>query len=114
MRKDEAWVVDILVACRHIQEFVAGVSREQFLADRKLQSALCMELEIIGEAARCVSETFKADHGQIPWSDIVALRHRIVHEYFRLDLDIIWQIVQSDVPELMRQVASLVPPESEE
>ena len=45
MRKDEAWLVDILVACRHIREFVAGVSREQFLADRKLQSALCMELE---------------------------------------------------------------------
>ena len=111
MRKDDARLLDILLACREVQEFIAGVSREEFKADRKLQSALCMKLEIIGEAARTVSDEYKTAHPDIPWRDIVGLRHRIVHEYFRLDLDIIWDIVQKDIPALIAMVEPLIPPE---
>ncbi len=111
MRRDEARLLDVLLACREALEFIRGVSRDEFLKDRKLQTALCMELEIIGEAARSISDDFKISHPEIPWRDIVSLRHRIVHEYFRLDLETIWQIAQRDVPDLMDRLEPLVPPE---
>ena len=111
MRKDDARLLDIVLACREAGEFVGGVSRERYLQDRKLQTALCMELEIVGEAAKAVSEEFKAAHPEVPWRDIVGLRNRIVHEYFRLDLNVIWEIVQKDLPVLLQKVLPLVPPE---
>ncbi len=111
MRKDNARLLDILLACNDVQEFVAGASREEFMSDGKLQSALCMKLEIIGEAARTVSDEYKTTHPEIPWHDIIGLRHRIVHEYFRLDLGIIWDIVQKDIPALIAMMEPLIPPE---
>jgi len=72
-----------------------------------------MKLEVVGEAARVLSDEFKASHAEIPWRDIVSLRHRIVPEYFRLDLDVIWEIVQRDVPELIGRLEPLVPPDVE-
>lgn len=111
MRKDDARLLDIVLACQEAMEFTTGVERQQYLEDRKLQVALCMELEMIGEAARTVSEEFKASHQEIPWKAIVGLRHRVVHEYFRLDQDIIWEIVQKDIPDLLQKVLPFVPPD---
>ncbi|WP_353846958.1 HepT-like ribonuclease domain-containing protein [Chloroflexus sp.] len=65
----------------------------------------------MGEAARKVSDETRAAHPEIPWNQIVALRHRIAHDYFRLDLVRIWKIVQEDVPALINQIEPLVPPE---
>lgn len=111
MRDDLARLVDIWLACLDVQEFVAGVTEEQYRRDRKLQNALCMSLEVIGEAARAISQEFKDQHPEVPWAKIVGLRHRIVHEYFRLDLDVIWRIVGADVPALAATMKPLVPPE---
>ena len=111
MWQDDARLMDILLACKEVQDYVRGVTWEEFQKDRKLQRALCMVLEIIGEAARAVSEECKAGHGEIPWRDLVGIRNRIIHEYFRLDLRIIWEIAQRDVPALLAMVEPLVPPE---
>ena len=81
------------------------------MSDEKTQASVCLKLEVIGEAARAISEPFKQAHPQIAWSAIVGLRHRIVHEYFQLDLKVIWQIVQSDIPLLIGLIGPLVPPE---
>jgi|CXWL01.1.fsa_nt_gi uncharacterized protein with HEPN domain len=113
MRRDDAWLLDILLACRDISEFVDGVSRDQFVKDKKLQGALCHKLEVVGEAARAISDEFKTAHPAIPWRDIAGLRNRIVHEYFRLDLDIIWEISQRDVSALATAITPLVPPNPE-
>ncbi len=87
---------------------------EGFQKDRKLQRALCMVLEIIGEAARAVSEEYRARHGEIPWRDLAGIRNRIIHEYFRLDPKMIWETAQRDVPALLAMVEPLVPPEKED
>jgi uncharacterized protein with HEPN domain len=110
MRDDPSRLLDILLACRHIQEAVKGVSESQFVADRKTHAVACLELEIIGEAARTISEEFKKSHPEVPWAGMVGLRHRLVHEYFRLDLAVIWEAVQLDVPTLVRLIEPLVPP----
>lgn len=113
MRDDAARLLDMLLACRSAQSFVVGMSRDEFVADEKTQASVCMKLEVVGEAARAVSEEFKQSHPEIEWGPIVSLRHRIVHEYFRIDAKLIWQIVQHDVPQLIRILQPLVPPDKE-
>ena len=110
MRRDEARLLDMQLALRDARDFIAGVSREMFLNDKKLQNAVCMKLEVVGEAARAISSAFKDCHTDIPWSAVVGLRHRIVHEYFRLDLEVIWEIVDREVAELLRLIDPLVQP----
>lgn len=110
MWKDDARLIDIQLACQEALGYVRNVTYEAYLGDLKLQRALCMLLEIVGEAARAVSPDFKAAHPGIPWPQMVGLRNRIIHEYFRVDLNIIWEIVQKDVPVLLALVTPLAPP----
>jgi uncharacterized protein with HEPN domain len=72
MLKDKAFLSDILESARIIQQHVKGLSREQFLSDQRTQDAVVRRFEIIGEAARLVSPTFKAQHSEIPWQQIVS------------------------------------------
>jgi len=111
MRDDDARLLDILLACREAQGYLDGVTEADFRLDRKLQRALAMVLEIIGEAARAVSDECKAAHPEVPWRDLIGLRNRIVHEYFRLDIAILWQILQHDLPHLLTLIVPLAPPE---
>jgi len=112
MWKDEARLMDILLACREARGYVEGVTRHEFTEDRKLQRALGMVLEIIGEAARALSDDLKTANPQVPWRDLVGLRNRIIHEYFRFDLRILWEIVQRDVPALEKMIEPLIPPKT--
>ena len=109
-RDDEARLLDMLLAARDAREFVLGFSREEFVADKRTHSAVCLKLETIGEAARAVSPHFQRAHPQLPWNGLAGLRNRIVHEYFRLDLNILWEIVQTELPVLIEQIEPLVPP----
>jgi len=109
-REDEARLLDMLLAARDARDFASGLSRQQFAADKRTHSAVCLKLEILGEAARGVTPAFKAACPQIPWESLMGLRNRIVHEYFRLDLNILWQIVQTELPVLVAQIEPLVPP----
>jgi uncharacterized protein with HEPN domain len=78
-----------------------------FLGDELVIDAVARNLEIIGEAARQLPEEFKQLHTQVHWTQIAGLRNRIVHDYFGLDLEIIWEIIQHDLPELEKQVRVL-------
>lgn len=80
------------------------MSREQFLADEKTVDAVARNLEIIGEAVRWLPDDLKRRHHEIPWDQIAGLRNRIVHDYFGLDLEIIWQVLQTSLPELGQQL----------
>lgn len=83
------------------------MDRDAFLSDDLVIDAVARNLEIIGEAARQLPEDFRRAHAQIPWTQIGGLRNRIVHDYFGLDLEIIWEIIQHDLPELEKQVRAL-------
>jgi uncharacterized protein with HEPN domain len=111
MWRDEAYLLDMLIAAREAQNFSKGLTWEEFQQSSLHQHAIAKALENIGEAARKVSDEMKAAHPEIPWRDIVALRHRIAHDYFHLDLVRIWQIVLEEVPTLIRLLEPLVPPE---
>ena len=89
---------DIREAIDNIEQYVKGMSFDSFSKDRKTIDAVVRNLEIIGEAANRLPDDFKESHSDIEWYKVVGLRHRIVHEYFGIDLQIIWQIVGKDLP----------------
>ena len=70
-------------------------------------------LEIIGEAAAHVSLSTREAHPDIPWHEMIGMRHRLIHEYFRVDLRVVWETVQRDLPQVIALIEPLVPPEDE-
>jgi Uncharacterized conserved protein len=101
----------MLIASRDVRQFSEGLTWEEFQRSSLHQHAIAKALENISEAARKVSDETGAAHPQIPWSQIIGLRHWIAHNYLYLDLMRIWEIVQHDVPALIEMVEPLVPPE---
>jgi uncharacterized protein with HEPN domain len=111
MRRDDACLLDMLIAARDALSFVHGLSRQQFASSRIHQQAVTKALETIGEAAGRVSEPTRAAHPEFPWREIMGMRHRLVHDYFEIDLDKVWETVQNDLPPLIAKLEPLVPPE---
>ncbi|MEN8218692.1 MAG: DUF86 domain-containing protein [Pseudomonadota bacterium] len=107
MLADEVRLQHMLDAARQAVAFIEERSREDLDTDTMLMLAITRLLEIIGEAARCISEKFKADNPQIPWRQISGLRNRLTHEYFDVDLDVIWEIVSQDLPPLITQLEEI-------
>lgn len=102
MRSDADRLSDILEAIAKIRERTAGGS-DAFRNDEMLQVWVIHHLQVIGEAARCVSQPLKDRHAEVPWAQIVALRNILVHEYFGLNLDQVWNMTQRDLPRLEEQ-----------
>lgn len=98
---------DIMLAIQKISRYTSQMDHEAFLADELVIDGVARNLEIIGEATRQLPEEFKQDNTQIHWSQIAGLRNQIVHDYFGLDLEIIWEIIVHDLPELEKQVRAL-------
>src|SRR5215212_5663253 len=89
---------DITLAIQKIRRYTSQLDHDAFLREDLVIDAVARNLEIIGEAARQLPEEFKRDHAHIPWTQIAGLRNRIVHDYFGLDLEIIWQVIQHNCP----------------
>jgi len=90
-----------MLACvGNILEFTQGFSKAQFLADLKTIRATAFEIGMLGEAAKHIPEAIKSQHPEIHWRSIIAARNMVVHEYFRIDEEILWQTVSEDIPPL--------------
>lgn len=107
--RDTALLWDMLEAARTIRSMTANVDLNEYLADRKLQLAVERAVEIIGEAARRVSEGFKAAHPGIPWRGIVAQRTVLAHDYGEVLQDRMWMLAIKNVPTLIEQLTPLAP-----
>ena len=99
---------DILDSGNAIFEFVKGYSLEQFRADRKTYSAVIREFEIIGEAVGRLPEELKRKRPDIEWQDIKDFRNLLTHEYFGVDLEIVWKIIEDDLPVLMDEIRQVM------
>jgi len=87
-------------AVARIAEFVGRVPRDDFDREWTLQNALIRELEVLGEAASKLSAEFVSAHPEVPWKEMTGLRHKLIHDYFEVDLDIVWQTSTINVPEV--------------
>ena len=111
MERDLALVLDIVTYARRALEFTRGMTWEQFSADVKSQNAVQYALLVIGEAAGKLSSEFRSLHAELPWPKITTLRHRLVHDYPRIELPKIWAVVQNHLQSLLEALEPLLPPE---
>jgi uncharacterized protein with HEPN domain len=111
MWRDDAYMLDMLLAARKVENFTRGVDWEKFKGDDLLQNAVMRQIQIIGEAARKISQQYKDSHPEIPWQMIIGMRNRLVHEYFDIIPERVWDVVEKDIPELIQLIESLVPPD---
>jgi uncharacterized protein with HEPN domain len=104
----------MLDAAEEVVVFTAGENRDSLDHDLKLVRALCMSIGIIGEAASDLSNDLREQNPQIPWRQIIGMRNFLIHAYFSLDLDILWNTVTQSIPPLITELHSLIPPVEEE
>ena len=114
MRGDATRLLDMLIAARRVEQFTSGMARAAFAQSELHQSAVIRELQVIGEAARLVSEDAKAATPQIPWAEIAGMRNRMVHEYFRVSIDVVWNVVEGEIVPLIVALEDLVPLEDDD
>ena len=104
------YVQHILQAIGNIQDYTAGMDLAAFMADRKTSDAVIRNLEVIGEASNNIAKNhadFAALHSEVPWGFAYEMRNALAHGYFTVDLAIVWQTIQNDLPALQRQVSAL-------
>jgi len=106
-RPSELLIADILESIEKIESYTLNISFENFKNDSKTVDAVVRNLEIIGEASNRLPEDFKEKYSRIEWIKIIGLRHRIVHEYFGVDVDIIWNIIQKELIDLKKDIKSV-------
>ncbi len=103
-----ARVQHMLDYAREAADMTQGRVRADLDTDRMFNLALVRLVEVVGEAASWIESDFRALHPQVPWSDIVATRNRLIHEYDQVDMNRIWRIVQDDIPPLIAQLESII------
>ena len=112
MRDDRARLLDIVEAIEKIERY-SNIDRAVFARDELIQTWMVYHIQVIGEAVTQLSEEIRAEHPDIPWRAIAAMRHALVHAYFRVDLDEVWSVVKNDLPGLKARLQELVPPSSD-
>lgn len=108
MKGDFAYLNHIVDAIENINHFVGDLDQQNFLHNDLVQSAVIRQLEIIGEAVKNLSPKIKNKNPATPWKDIAGLRDKLIHVYFGVDLDLVWEIIQKDLPALKRQIRQIL------
>jgi len=104
MDDDKLYVSHILEAIEKINRFVLPLDFQGFIKDDLVQSGVMRELGVIGEAAKNLSQEFKASHNNIPWKEITGMRDKLVHDYFEIDADALWITIREDLPVLKNEL----------
>jgi uncharacterized protein with HEPN domain len=116
MRPETSFLLDIVNASSKIEAITAATSEESFLQNEVLSAAVLHHLTVMGEAINRLSPELRERHPEVPWHQIVAVRHRIVHAYFDLDWQILWNAAMDDIPLLRKHISGILEsefPESE-
>ena len=100
-------LLDILDCARLIRKYVDGLDREVFDSDVKTQDAIIRRLEIIGEATKHLTTAFRQEHAHIPWKQMAGMRDIAIHDYSEVDLDLVWNVAEHEIPVLITQLETL-------
>ena len=107
-------VKDPIILLAHIKESIgwiykdiATITEEEFYENVLIQDAVMRRIEVIGEAVRNLPIEFKKSHPNIPWQDIADMRNKLIHEYFNVDIELVWEVIQKDLPPLEKYISKL-------
>lgn len=109
MNRDNAYLLDIAKLCRTILRLTQTMTEAEFIADERTQLAVLYEITIIGEVVKRLSPEFRESHPQIQWRQIAGMRDRLVHDYDEISIDLVWGVIQSNIPELLDYITPLLP-----
>jgi len=101
------FINDILECIERIEKYVSGLSYDDFIKDDKTKDSVVRNLEIIGEAANQIPMDIRERYKDIPWAQIVGLRHRLIHGYFVIDYDIVWNIIDKEIPDIKIKIKEI-------
>jgi len=113
MSKDDLiFISHILESIELIEKFTKGVTKSNFLHSEMIQSAVIRKLEIVGEATKNTKRTFRKKYLEVPWEDMAGMRDKLIHDYFDVDLKIVWNVVKKELPSLKKQIQYILEKES--
>ncbi len=109
MKKDDTvYLRHIIDSCERIEHYMEGIPKDKFFETELLQDAVIRQLEIIGEAACNLSDDLRLSNPQVPWRQMVGLRNRVIHAYFEVNPQIIWEITKGDLPALKQEIKQIL------
>lgn len=104
IRDDRVYLSHIIDALQQIREYTANLDSDDFSSSRIVQDAVIRQFEIVGEATKNISEGFRTMHSGIPWKDLAGFREKLIHQYFGVDISLVWRSVVEDVPQLLEEL----------
>lgn len=107
MREVLDYLDDILESVEKIRRFTQGMSYDEFIDDPKTVDAVLRNFEVIGEATKNVPDDIRKEHADVPWSEMAGMRDKLIHGYATVELQIIWETVQKEIPALRTQIESV-------
>lgn len=107
-RGDIAFIEDIKEAIKRINAYISGMDYKEFLKDKKTQDAVVRNLEIIGEAAKNISQESKQKYPEMPWKDFARVRDKLIHFYHGVNYDVVWDIALHELPPALKQVKKII------
>ncbi|MEK6878987.1 MAG: DUF86 domain-containing protein [Nanoarchaeota archaeon] len=108
MKRDiNLFIQDILDSIKDIEEFSKELTKEKFIENKLKQNAIIRSLEIIGEAAKNIPDSFRNKYSEVPWKKIAGFRDVLSHAYFGVSLERIWNIIEKDLSELKKQISKI-------
>lgn len=106
-RSTKLYLQDIITSIDKIESYTENLSFDDFSQNQMTIDAVVRNLEIIGEAAKNIPQDFCENHSDVPWSEMVAMRNKVIHEYFGVDIEILWKTIKEDLSSLKKQMEQL-------
>jgi uncharacterized protein with HEPN domain len=108
MHRDDLLYIDHIRECiQKIEDFTNKMTFKDFLNNIAIQDAVIRNFEVIGEATKKLSKTFIKEHTDLPWTEMVGMRDKLIHDYFDVDIDVIWKTIKKDLPVLKELISKL-------
>ena len=107
VKQPKVYIQHMLTSLKLIEKYLHGKSKDDFLSSEQLQDAVIRRLEIIGEAVKNLPEDIIKNHSDLPWKQIAGMRDILIHQYFGVDLELTWEVIQVELPVLKSKLVAL-------